>query len=186
MFLTSPKTQMEVFDMKKFLSLVLSVLMLVTCMCTTAFAAEAVPGVIVENEAEIIVPTDKLTVDNGMHTGNPMSRASSSNYDLGEDGSLSMTINSFLSGSTRQSDYNYKTNSTKIKITMKSDISISVRVTLYDAATNKSIQQTTVTVGTLFNKSVTFTNLTSASKYYIKYENLGQQDVNISGTISAK
>lgn len=172
--------------MKKFLSLVLSVLMLVTCMCTTAFAAEADPGVVVENEAETIIPVDMLTVDGGNRAVNPMVRASSSNYDLGDDGSLSMTISNFLSGSTRQSDYNYKTNSTKIKITMKSDISISVRVTLYDASTDKQVQQTTVTVGTIFNKSVTFTNLTSASKYYIKYENLGQQDVNISGTISAK
>lgn len=172
--------------MKKFLSLVLSVLMLVTCMCTTAFAAETVPGVIVENEAETIIPVDMLTVDDGNRIANPMVRASSSNYDLGDDGSLSMTISDFLSGSTRQSNYNYKTNSTKIKITMKSDISVSVRVTLYDASTDKQVQQTTVTVGTIFNKSVTFTNLTSASRYYIKYENLGQQDVNISGTISAK
>ena len=67
---------------------------------------------------------------------------------------------------------------------MKSDISVSVKVKLYDAATNSLLQETT-TVGTVFNTPVTFSNLTSAKKYFIKYENLGQQDVNISGTISA-
>lgn len=68
---------------------------------------------------------------------------------------------------------------------MKSDISVSVKVKLYDAATNSLLQETTTTVGTVFNTPVTFSNLTSAKKYFIKYENLGQQDVNISGTISA-
>ena len=68
---------------------------------------------------------------------------------------------------------------------MKSDISVSVKVKLYDAATNSLLQETTTTVGTVFNTTVTFSNLTSAKKYFIKYENLGQQDVDISGTISA-
>lgn len=96
-----------------------------------------------------------------------------------------MTISDFKAGYTRYSDYNYKTNSTEIKISMKSDISISVKVKLYNASTGKVVQETTVTVGTIFNKTVTFDNLSSANKYYISYENLGQQDVNISGTISA-
>lgn len=170
--------------MKKFLSFVLSALMLVTCMCATAFAAEPVPGVILEDAVAFSL-TDTLHVDNSGNRTNPMMRASSSDYDLGEDGSVAMSISDFTSGSIRQSDYNYKTNSTKIKILMKSDISISMRVTLYDAATNKQVQQTTVTVGTFLGKGITFTNLTSSKKYFIKYENLGQQDVNITGTISA-
>lgn len=64
-------------------------------------------------------------------------------------------------------------------------ISVSVKVKLYDAATNSLLQETTKTVGTVLDTTVTFSNLTSAKKYFIKYENLGQQDVDISGTISA-
>lgn len=104
---------------------------------------------------------------------------------MGSNGSKTMTIKDFKAGSTRQSDYNYKTNSTKIKIAMKSDISISVRVKLYDASNDSLVLETTTTVGTVFNTTVTFSNLTSSKQYFIKYENLGQQDVNITGTISA-
>lgn len=162
--------------MKKFVSLVLSLVMVAACMCSPAFAAE------IDEVASATQLIFMGAVDNGNRN---ILRASASDYDLGTNGSLPMTITDFTAGSTRQSDYNYNTNSTKIKITMKSDIAISVRVTLYDANNDSMVQQSTVTVNTS-NTSVTFSNLTSAKKYFIKYENLGQQEVDITGTIAAK
>lgn len=170
--------------MKKMMALMLAFIMVTTCMISTAFAAEPTPEVSVSFEASAII-ADSDVIDAGNRNESLPIRASSSDYDLGSDGSLGMTIKNFKAGTIRQSDYNYKTNSTKIKISMKSDISVSVKVKLYDAATNSLLQETTKTVGTVLDTTVTFSNLTSAKKYFIKYENLDQQDVDISGTISA-
>ena len=63
--------------------------------------------------------------------------------------------------------------------------SVSPRIKLYAASNDSLVLETTTTVGTVFNTTVTFSNLTSSKQYFIKYENLGQQDVNITGTISA-
>lgn len=112
-------------------------------------------------------------------------RAPSQEYDLGNDGSISLSIANFEAGQIRETLYKYKTNSTKIKVSMTSEVSISVKVALYDASNNPQLQQTTVTVGTLFYKTVTFSNLSSAKRYYMRFENLGQQEVNITGSISA-
>ena len=106
-------------------------------------------------------------------------RAPSQEYDLGNDGSISLSIANFEAGQIRETLYKYKTNSTKIKVSMTSEVSISVKVALYDASNNPQLQQTTVTVGTLFYKTVTFSNLSSAKRYYMRFENLGQQEVNI-------
>ena len=167
--------------MKRIMAFMLALVMVTTCMVSTVFAAEPTPDVSVSFESAAIT-ADSEAIDAANQYALSVFRASKSDYDLG---SKAMTIKDFKAGSTRQSDYNYKTNSTKIKIAMKSDISISVRVKLYDASNDSLVLETTTTVGTVFNTTVTFSNLTSSKQYFIKYENLGQQDVNITGTISA-
>jgi len=172
--------------MKKALSLTLAAILLIALGSAPALAAQPTKSashVIVEYNAPDPPSPNESSVFDGAGSG-AMRGASPSDYDLGTNGSLSMTITNFAPSSIRQSDYNYKTNSTKIKITMKSNIAISVRVTLYDASNDSQVQQTTVVVGTS-NTAVTFTNLTYSKKYYIQYENLNQQQVNITGTISA-
>ena len=170
--------------MKRIMAFMLALVMVTTCMVSTVFAAEPTPDVSVSFESAAST-ADSEAIDAANQYALSVFRASKSDYDLGSNGSKTMTIKDFKAGSTRQRDYNYKTNSTKIKIAMKSDISISVRVKLYDASNDSLVLETTTTVGTVFNTTVTFSNLTSSKQYFIKYENLGQQDVNITGTISA-
>lgn len=67
---------------------------------------------------------------------------------------------------------------------VKSDISVSMRITLYDAETGVRVQQKTVTLYT-WNRTVKFSGLTSVDSYYLTFENVGQQTVHIEGTISA-
>lgn len=157
--------------------------MLMACICISAFAedaAETESNIIIEYDVPDVIVTDVLT-DEGV--GNLLARARTT-YSLGNSGSMYLTIANFLAESTRTTSYNYSTNSTKIKITMKSDISFVVKVALYDASNNTMIGVSTFTVKKT-NTSITFTNLTSSKNYYIKFTKLGQQDVNVTGTISA-
>lgn len=167
--------------MKKLFSFMLTLVMLVACLSSTAFADELTPTVTVGTETKAVPVTDVRVIEKG----EGLLRAPSQEYDLGSNGSISLSIANFEAGQVRVTQYKYKTNSTKIKVSMKSDISISVKVTLYDASNDAQLQQTTVTVGTLTYKTVTFSNLSSAKRYYMKFENLGQQEVNITGSISA-
>jgi hypothetical protein len=170
--------------MKKFFALILTIVMLCSIAIVPAFATSNT-NVLIDYDAPFVA-TSGLAVDGGERSIIPgIALFASQDYDLGTNGSIALSIANFTNGSSRYSDYNYKTNSTKIKVTMKSDISISVRVTLYDYATDAQVAQDTVTVGTIFNTSITFTNLSYSKKYYIKWENLGQQQVNITGSISA-
>lgn len=170
--------------MKRIFTLMVAVLMLATCMVTPALAAENTPSVVVEYGDEEIIITDPYTIESAsISNANVRAREV---YDLGTNNSITLTISDFAANQTRRTEYNYKTNSTKIKVYMKSDIDISVKVTLYDASTDKALNQKTITVGNVLGTSTTFTNLTSASTYYLKFENLGQQDVEITGSISAK
>lgn len=168
--------------MKRILSLIMAVVIVASCMVTPAFAVEPASAVIVEYGNEEIIIAHSDAVDNAT----PMVTRARQVIDLGTDGYISMTINNFNAGATHKTMFDYRTNSTKIKITMKSDIAVIVRVTLYDASTNSAINQTTVNVGTVSNTYVSFTNLIASKTYYIKYENVSQQNVNVSGRISAK
>ena len=167
--------------MKKVLSFVLIAIMLVTSIYNTAFADELTTGVVIGNDSNAVPVTDARVIEKGTE----LYRTPNQEYDLGTNGAIGLYINNFVPEQTLVTIYKYKTNSTKIKISMKSNISIPVLVMLYDASTNALLQQKTVTVGTLTYKTVTFTNLTSSSRYYMKFKNLGQQEVNITGSISA-
>lgn len=177
----------EVIKMKKFIASLLSFALIFTMAAVPVSASTNETNVIVEYSSDEVAGASEDTLLDNTNRGDALLRAASdSDYDLGDNNSLEMNISDFTAGSTRQSDYNYSTNTTKIKIKMSSDKSVSVRVTLYDSSNNSQIGQQTVTVPSFGSVSVTFTSLTSAKKYYIKYENLGQQTVNITGTISPK
>lgn len=172
--------------MRKFLAVVLSIILMFSMTVVPAYAAGLDSNVIVEySKDEIIILSNNDLQDNS-NRGPSLIAASGSDFDLGDNNTVDMTISNFKAESTRQSDYNYSTNTTKIKIKMSSDKSISVRVTLYDSSNDTQIGQQTITVPSSGSVSVTFTNLTSSKKYYITYENVGQQTVNITGSISPK
>jgi hypothetical protein len=170
--------------MRKFIMIALTILLVCSVSIVPAFALPS-SNVIVDYDAPPVM-TSGTAIDDGNRVVIPgISLFATSDYDLGTNGSVSLNVSNFISGSSRYSDYNYKTNSSKIKVAMKNNISASIRVTLYDYATNNQVGQSTVTVGTILNTSVTFTNLSYSNKYYIKWENLGQQQINTTGNISA-
>jgi len=86
------------------------------------------------------------------------------------------------SGKSATSTDDYKTNSKAIRIKLKSSKSITVKVTLY--STSGMIGEETKQLGTIFNTTWTFRNLTNSKTYYFIVENLGQMDVNVTGTVT--
>ena len=150
--------------MKKFLSMVLVFVLLISTLSISAFAAE--------------IPAEKLN-GNGS-----VARATREEYDLGTDGSIRLVSTECKPYAVLYTYYQYTTNSTEINVKVKSDISVSMRITLYDAETGVRVQQKTVTLYT-WNRTVTFSGLTSVDSYYLTFENVGQQTVHIEGTISA-
>ena len=46
------------------------------------------------------------------------------------------------------------------------------------------IGEETKQLGTIFNTTWTFRNLTNSKTYYFVVENLGQMDVNVTGTVT--
>lgn len=150
--------------MKKFLSMALAIVFLISSMSITAFAQE--------------ISCERLDGN-----GN-VARATREEYDLGTDGSIRLVSTECEPYAVLYSYYQYTTNSTKINVILKSDISTSMRITLYDSVSNTRVGQHTVTLST-WNRTVTFDDLISIDSYYLTFENLGQQTVNIEGTISA-
>lgn len=165
--------------MKKIYGLILSLVM-VCCVCVTPVqAAEKSDGYVFDETIYYDYESDDCTGTDASQ----MMRAT--DYDLGDNGTKNLNIENFIPGTPRRSSFNYSTNSTQIRVKMKSDKTVSVRVSLYNKSSDALLSQYTVTVRQVTPTTVTFSGLTSASKYYIQYENLGQQTVHITGSISA-
>lgn len=82
-----------------------------------------------------------------------------------------------------RSQYNYKTNSQKIKLKMKaSPSSTSLTVQLYNSSGTR-VATKTVSVGTILNTTITFSNLTASTNYYFRVINNDQHDVALSGSV---
>ena len=101
--------------MKKLFSFILTLVMLVACLGSTAFAEELTPEVTVGTEAMPALVTDTRVIEKGERS----LRAPSQEYDLGNNGSIGLSISNFETGQVRVTQYKYKTNSTKIKVSMK-------------------------------------------------------------------
>lgn len=82
-----------------------------------------------------------------------------------------------------QSRDNFKTNSTVIEVSLKSDVSASVTVCLLDSS-GTEVAAKTDTLSTTLNTKFKFSNLTSAKTYKVKIKNNGQRDINVSGKIT--
>lgn len=155
----------------------MSLLMVCGMSVTPVFAAEY---------SAIVEISDYSDMDLDVCEGSDaMQMMRASDYDLGSNGTKNLTISDFAAGAIRRSTYNYSTNTTSIYIKMKSDIPASVRVTLYDKSNNSQVAQQTVTVPRITSTTIRFSNLTSSKKYYMKYENLEQRTINITGKVSA-
>lgn len=101
--------------------------------------------------------------------------------DLG-DGSVSIDWDIDAESSIR-SQYDYKTNTEEINLRMlASPSSTSLTVYLYNSSGSR-VASRTVTVGTIFNTTVTFSNLTASTNYYFEVDNNDQHDVSLSGSI---
>ena len=110
-------------------------------------------------------------------TGGIQSR---STFDLSEK---SATINWYVKAeSSSQSRDDFKTNSTAIEVTLKSNIESSVTVILLDSA-GTELEKLAATLSKYKNTKFKFSGLTSAERYKIKVKNNGQSDIDISGTI---
>lgn len=150
--------------MKRLLSMIMVVVLMLSTLSISAFAAE--------------IPMERLVAENAA------SARATEVYDLGTNGSIKLVSTTCEPDVVMRSHYNYTTNSTEINVKLKSNISVSMRITLRDAATKTMIQQETKTL-TTSTKTVTFDGLKSTQTYYVTFENLGQQTVNIEGSITA-
>jgi len=160
--------------MKKLTSFLLIVCILVASLSTTALAANVDTNSVPKIE-------NTIPVSNSMFSVQSLNR---DDYDLSSEGSITLNIKNLEPDTPRVSNYNYITNSTRIAITMKSDIACSVTVSLYDASTDNRVAATTVSVNTTFEKSIAFNGLISTEKYYLHFENNSTQTVAITGSIS--
>lgn len=155
--------------MKKILSLLLSVFILCTCMLTPAAATE-------------INPNEQIAVETAR--GSFTARAINEEQDLGSDGYVVLKVEDVEPNQVRISQYTYRTNSTKLVVKIKGDYDVAIRIRLYNAATETQFSVKTVNISSSYSY-VTFEPLTYADTYYFKFENLSQQKVTLSGTISA-
>ncbi len=180
--------------MKKMLTLIMSVAMLVS-MNITAFAAESGPqtddfaldGVVVtvtdekdEGQSDIVGGLDCVG-ENAMLV---QSYAATETKDLGTDGSIGLSWSVNSEGNIR-SQYNYKTNSEQLKVTMKGDLDTSVTLKLYNTS-GTEVASKTATVDDFWNTTFTFSNLSASTTYYFQLYNNDQHDASFTGTISAK
>lgn len=160
--------------------MLMSLLMVCSMSVTPVFAAE------VSDFSNVLEALGCSDMDTDVCEGSDaMQMMRATDYDLGTNGEKNLTISDFAAGAIRRSTYNYSTNTTSIYIKMKSDIPASVRVTLYDKSNNSQVGQQTVTVPRITSTTIRFSSLTSSKKYYMKYENLEQRTINITGKVSA-
>lgn len=114
-------------------------------------------------------------------SGGALYLRTSGTKDLSE-GSVGISISDFEAGTTRVSDYYYKTNSTYIYFYIYSDISTSYTISLYDK-NGTMIGTQTRTVGTLGN-DYKFTSLSSTQTYYFKIKNNGSSTTTLTGEVN--
>jgi hypothetical protein len=100
--------------------------------------------------------------------------------------SKSQIINKKIPADTTiRSTYNYKTNSEKIKLTVKGSDKTSVKIELYVVGllgTSTRHAYKTVELSTEKSKTVTFSDLDSNKTYYFKYTNNDSHSVTMTGT----
>lgn len=158
--------------MKRLTSFLLVICILATCLSTTAFATNAELSTTpkIENTIPMI------------HSNFSLQRSTRTDYDLSASGSIDLTIDNFRPDTPRISIHNYITNSKKITVAMSSSISCSIRVYLYNSSGEEEGRET-VSVSNS-RKYATFRPLISTEKYYLRFENLSEQTVNITGYIS--
>lgn len=163
--------------MKKFLSMFMAVVTCLTVVATPAMAATAE-----DNLPEVIPAVSRaLALLDGTTLADAMTAARTTTVNLGdEDGDIDMDVGA---SKTVYSPNYYKTNTQQIKIKLKSSNDITVKVSLYDTSGNY-IGGETKDVGTILNKTWTFSNLTSSKTYYFTVKNLGQRDVTIKGSVT--
>lgn len=180
--------------MKKMLTLIMSVAMLVS-LNITASAAESgqKSDDFVRDGVDVTVTYEKDEGQSdfvggfdcvGEDAAVVQSYAATETKDLGTDGSINLNW-AVGSENNGRSQYNYKTNSEQLKVKMKGDLETSVTLKLYNTS-GAEVASKTETVGTFWNTTFTFTNLSGATVYYFKIYNNDQHDAVFTGTISAK
>lgn len=107
-----------------------------------------------------------------------------SEQDLGTSDYISLTMSDFQPSTTLVTVHEYRTNSTRLVVKMKSDIDTVIKVRLFRADTDAEVAVVTLNVGSTYEYA-RFTNLSYEYLYYFKFDNLSQQKVNIEGRITA-
>lgn len=152
--------------MRKIAAIVVCLLVIVNMLSVNAFAVSA----------------DTATAPDAQSQNIPVTLRSPRSTVILSDGDVSVTFDALASKEVRSAD-NYKTNTQKIKVSLKSSKSITVKVSIY-RTDGTYVVGTTKDLGTVFKTSWTFTNLNQGNAYYITVTNLGQRDVTVSGTVS--
>lgn len=150
--------------MKRLVSILMVVVLMVSTLSISAFAAE--------------IPVEHLVEEN---TASARAREV---QDLGLDGSIRLVSTTCDPDIVLRSYYNYTTNSTEINVKLKSNIKGTIQIVLRDATTGGFLQQHTVELTTSY-KTKTFGGLKANIPYYITFENVDTQIIIIEGYIQA-
>ena len=172
---------------KKTSALLLALALMLGLTAVPAFAAEAsaVEKQCIVTVTETADADARTNVNMGTTIGNKSIPNSKAQVNLGTSGSRSYSW-SIDAGSGLYSADTFKTESEKLVVTMKASPS-TTSITVYLYTSNGSqVASQTVSVGTILNKTVTFSNLTSANYYYFRLVNNDQHTATISGTFAAK
>lgn len=159
--------------MKKIISGLLTVVMCMCLMGTAGAVCEDSNNVTVENVSqENVVGSDcgEQEITTKARTVKNLS-----------DGSVELDW-SLKASRNKKSQYDYKTNTGEINIYIYCDPEVSLRVVLYDSDSNV-VGQYTKEVGSILGKGFSFSGLTAADTYYFRIYNLGQKDVELTGSI---
>lgn len=106
------------------------------------------------------------------------SRASVTNLS---DGSVDVSV-TVLADSILNYNGTYKTNSGKIKIKLKGDLNVTIKVSIYDGDGARVFVESKA-LGSL-KKTWTYNGAIASETYTISFENVDQRDVKLTGTIS--
>lgn len=150
--------------MKRLVSMFLVFVLMISTLSISAFAAE--------------IPVEHLVVEN------TVSARAREVQELGLDGSIRLVSTTCDPDIELRSYYNYTTNSTEINVKLKSNIKGTMQIVLRDATTGGFLQQYTVALTTSY-KTTTFSGLKANVPYYITFENVGTQSIDIEGYIMA-
>lgn len=156
--------------MKKYIALLLSLLLFCSCLVTPAAAAE------LKTDEQIAVETAE-----GMF----FVRASKEEQNLGTNKHVDVSIKNVLPNQVRVTQYVYRTNSTNLYVKLKSDIETSIRVKVINYSTGVTFATAVLHVDPDSYATTTFGTFSYLDTYYLTFENTGIQTVNLSGYISA-